>query len=103
MLIHWIRLGLTPDAGDEEIRNRYLELVRKYTPEKHPKRFGEITASYEAIKDLKSRLTARYLPMESHRLPLETYLEELIEACSSSRKRIGLQDLLRSCNRRRTP
>lgn len=100
MLIHWIRLGLTPDAKDEDIRNRYLELVRKYTPEKHPERFREITASYEAIKDMKMRLAARYLPMGNYGIDIETILQELVKTCGAFRKRVGLQDLLRRCEQR---
>jgi len=103
MLIHWIRLGLTPDAEDEDIRNRYLELVRKYSPEKHPERFKEITASYEAIKDMRTRLEARYLPMEASRQDLKTRFQELIKAYDNSRKRVGLRQLLQRCEREETP
>ena len=41
-------LGLSPDSDDAAIRRRYLELVRQYTPEHHPKKFAEIRAAFSA-------------------------------------------------------
>ena len=33
-------LGLSPDAGESEIRRRYLELVREFPPDRAPERFA---------------------------------------------------------------
>jgi curved DNA-binding protein CbpA len=44
-------LGLPPDAGEVEVRARYLELVKKFPPDREPERFREIRAAYEAAKD----------------------------------------------------
>jgi len=44
-------LGLPRDAGESEVRARYLELVKKYSPERDPERFREIRAAYDAAKD----------------------------------------------------
>ncbi len=41
-------LGLTPDAGETEIRQRYLELVRAFPPDQAPERFAAIHAAYES-------------------------------------------------------
>lgn len=49
-------LGLPPDAGDEEIRSRYLELVRAHPPERSPQRFAEIRAAYDALRDPVARI-----------------------------------------------
>ncbi len=42
MLIHFLTLGLPTDAGDRQIREKYLELVRIHTPEKDPAGFRRI-------------------------------------------------------------
>jgi DnaJ-domain-containing protein 1 len=44
-------LGLETTAGREEIRQRYLELVRQYTPERSPERFAQIRDAYERLRD----------------------------------------------------
>lgn len=44
-------LGLTPESSEQEIRLRYLELVKTYTPEHHPDKFREIQTAYEAARD----------------------------------------------------
>lgn len=44
-------LGVSRDAGEAEVRARYLELVKQYTPEREPEKFREIRAAYEAAKD----------------------------------------------------
>ena len=40
-------LGIEPDADDETIRRRYLELVRQFPPEHHPEKFAAVRAAYE--------------------------------------------------------
>ena len=54
-------LDVGPDAGDDEIKRRYLALVRLFSPERAPERFQEIRAAYEAICDRRGRLRARLL------------------------------------------
>jgi hypothetical protein len=44
-------LGLSRDAGEAEVRTRYLELVKQFPPEREPEKFREIRAAYEAAKD----------------------------------------------------
>ncbi len=44
-------LGVSPNAGEAEVRARYLELVKKYPPEHEPEKFREIRAAFEAAKD----------------------------------------------------
>jgi len=93
MLIHYIVLGVTPEASDEEIRTRYLELVKRHTPEKDPVRFQEITSAYESIKTIRKRLAARYLPPEKP-IDAEAALYALARAVSRIRKRVGLRELI---------
>lgn len=44
-------LGLADDAGEQTIRARYLELVKKFPPDREPDRFHEIQAAYQAARD----------------------------------------------------
>ena len=54
-------LGVDEEAGDAEIRARYLALVRAFPPDRAPDRFQEIRAAYEALTDERKRLEAKLL------------------------------------------
>lgn len=84
-------LGMPPDADDEAIRRRYLELTRQFPPEQHPERFAAVRGAYEKVKDLEARV--RYRLFEAGK---EDTIEAIIEeaACRVSRKRVGLQALV---------
>jgi curved DNA-binding protein CbpA len=58
-------LGLTPDAGEAEIRRRYLELVREFPPDRAPERFAVVHAAYEALRDPARRLHAQLFQFET--------------------------------------
>ncbi len=55
-------LGVPTTAPNDQVRKRYLELVRKYHPDKHPnndenaKAFAEINEAYHHLGDLDRRL-----------------------------------------------
>src|SRR6266511_2733063 len=51
-------LGLPRHAGEEEIRRRYLELVRESPPDRDPERFAAVRAAYDAVRDPVRRLEA---------------------------------------------
>lgn len=59
MLIYYKILGLESNATDDAIRSRYLEQVKRYSPEKAPDAFKMITLAYDAIKDRRSRIHTR--------------------------------------------
>ena len=44
-------LGLPMDATTEQVRGRYLDLVRLHPPERDPDRFREIHDAYRAASD----------------------------------------------------
>ncbi len=44
-------LGLPPGAGEQDVRARYLALVREFPPERDPARFQEIHAAYQSASD----------------------------------------------------
>jgi curved DNA-binding protein CbpA len=84
-------LGLPADSDDDSIRRRYLELVRQYSPERHPDKFAQIRQAYENLRDLDTRL--RYRLFEAGRNEtVEALIEEL--SCQTSRRRVSLETLL---------
>jgi curved DNA-binding protein CbpA len=52
-------LGVSPDVDEAALRRRYLELVRRHPPEKSPRRFAEIRAAYEQLRDPADRLESQ--------------------------------------------
>jgi curved DNA-binding protein CbpA len=84
-------LGVPPDADDEAIRGRYLELAREFPPEHAPERFAAVRAAYEAVKDLEAR--ARYRLFDAG---ADDTIEAIITeaACRTPRRRFGLRTLL---------
>ncbi|MBF0285026.1 MAG: J domain-containing protein [Magnetococcales bacterium] len=52
-------LGLSDDADDEAVRQAYLRGVRTFSPDRHPERFQEIRAAYEALQDPRRRAAWR--------------------------------------------
>lgn len=54
-------LGVGDDAGDEEIKRRYLALVRSFPPDREPERFQTYRAAYEALRDERKRLECKLL------------------------------------------
>ena len=56
-------LGLTPQASEEEIRARYLELVREYPPDRAPERFASVRSAYDELRDPLRRLDDEVLAL----------------------------------------
>jgi curved DNA-binding protein CbpA len=54
-------LGVDVDASDEEIKRRYLGLVRAYPPDREPQRFQAHRGAYEALRDHRKRLEVKLL------------------------------------------
>jgi len=71
------QLGLPPSADETEIRQRYLELVRQFPPDRAPEKFAEIRAAYDALRDPIKRLEARIFEPQSRTDSLEAIGEEL--------------------------
>jgi curved DNA-binding protein CbpA len=87
----YLVLGLPVDSDDATIRRRYLELVRQFTPERHPERFAAIRRAYESLRDLDTRL--RHRLFEAGRSEsIDALIEEV--ACQSPRPRLSLAALL---------
>ena len=84
-------LGVPPDADDEAIRRRYLELTRQFTPEHHPERFAAVRGAYERVKDLDRRVQYRLFEAGKDDT-IEAIIEEA--ACRTPRRRAGLRAIL---------
>lgn len=84
-------LDVEPDADDETIRRRYLELVKEFPPERHPERFAAVRGAYERLKDLDARVRHRLFE-QGRRDGIDELVEEL--ACRTPRRRYGLKALL---------
>ncbi len=89
-------LELPPDCDDEFIRRRYLELVRKFPPERHPERFAAIRSAYESLRDLNTRLRYRLFEAGMNE-SVDGIIEEL--TCRGPRRRVSLETLLATVKR----
>lgn len=93
MLSSYFILGLDLNATDKEIRKRYLELIKRNTPEKDPDRFQEITSAYEQIKTHRSRILGKLFgPLSVS--DAEESLLSLGRARTVIRRQAGLKELL---------
>jgi curved DNA-binding protein CbpA len=58
-------LGVTASAGPDEIRRKYLELVRQHPPDREPERFAQIRAAYDELSDPIEQLKKLIFDVES--------------------------------------
>jgi curved DNA-binding protein CbpA len=58
-------LGIGPEASEEEIRRRYLELVRRHPPDRDPAKFAAVRQAYEKLRDPVERLKSKLFDVES--------------------------------------
>jgi DnaJ-class molecular chaperone len=70
-------LELTTDAGENEIRQRYLELVRAFPPDRAPERFAAIHAAYASLRDPATRLKTQLFMMQAKDDSFESIAAEL--------------------------
>lgn len=82
-------LGLPSTASEQEIRARYLELVRKYPPDSEPTRFAEIRAAYDDLSDPRRRLQRELFALSN-----DTLSEVIAEANLRGRGRFTVDELL---------
>jgi curved DNA-binding protein CbpA len=77
-------LGVSLDAGDDEIRRRYLELVRRHPPDRDPERFAEIRRAYEELRDPVPRIERQIMHPEFHD-SLDAVVAEMQQKLRSAR------------------
>ena len=93
MLAHYLTLGLSPSATPEEIRRRYLALIRAHPPSRKPEHSQRIIAAYEALKDDRSRVETALFGMTRYG-DFEQALDALVRARPRRRSTPGLKTLL---------
>jgi curved DNA-binding protein CbpA len=89
-------LGLSASASLDDLRCRYLELVKQFPPEREPERFRKIHQAYSACCD---PLTQAKRIMDSH--PVTRDWNELLEEEAQRPPRLGVEALLSLGNKRK--
>jgi curved DNA-binding protein CbpA len=51
----YLLLGISLEAGDEEIRAAYLRKVKEYPPDRAPREFEKVRDAYELLRDPRRR------------------------------------------------
>ena len=62
-------LGLPENAEASEVRARYLELIKRYPPERDPEQFQRIRAAFEATHDPLARAASMLEPPDEEDPP----------------------------------
>jgi curved DNA-binding protein CbpA len=70
-------LGVSPEAGDDEIRAAYLRKVKEYPPDRAPKEFEKVRDAYENLRDPRRRI--RHLLSIDPAQPLASLIENRAE------------------------
>ncbi|MBF0226083.1 MAG: DnaJ domain-containing protein [Desulfobacterales bacterium] len=95
MFVYYLILNADLNASDDDIRKSYIELVKKYPPEKEPVKFQQITEAYEAIKDKRSRINQKLFG--SNKTSNYEHLLNLIkDSIQAKRKRVGLKEIFKA-------
>lgn len=93
MLVYYKIIGVELGTSDEDIRRRYLELVKLHSPENDPESFRMITLAYDAIKDKRSRIRTRLFGIDNAERS-EAVIKALTLAFELRRKVPALKDLI---------
>lgn len=93
MLKYYLTLRIPYPATDEEVRRAYLEMVKRFPPERYPEEFAGISEAYEALKDETMRIHTALGGCINSNYPEE----EILLAARLSRLyggQVGLADLI---------
>lgn len=74
-------LGVPPSAQDAQIRQAYLEGVRRHPPERDPVQFQAISFAYQKLATEQNRLEYQLFDTEA---PADTPRESLARFCALS-------------------
>jgi hypothetical protein len=67
-------LGVGANAGEEEIRNAYLNKVKEFPPDRSPEEFERIRDAYDTLRDPRKRARAMFVSAGSG-APLVSLIE----------------------------
>lgn len=93
MLAHYLALGLSSSASREEVRRRYLALIRAHPPSREPEYSQRIVTAYEALKDDRSHVETALFGMSRYG-DFELALDALVRARPRERVTPGLKTLI---------
>lgn len=93
MLKYYLTLRISFPSTDEEIRRAYLDMVKRFPPERHPREFAEISEAYEALKDETHRIRTAFLSFLHVNYPEDEILA-LGRMGSLHAGQAGLRDLI---------
>jgi len=82
-------LGVTQDAGEEEIRTAYVRKVKEHPPDRSPEEFERIRDAYASLRDPRRRMRDSLLSVD----PLAP-LASIIELQARPRRFAGPQPWL---------
>ena len=71
-------LGVTADAGEEDIRRAYLEKIKMYPPDRAPETFERIRDAHALLRDPRKRMRL-FLSSVDPKAPLVSLLDGLKE------------------------
>ena len=97
MIYHHI-LGVNKTAGDLEVRERYLALVREFPPDRHPEAFQRITRAYEALKDRRGRVRDRLTGFNDFTFWTDA-LDALVDSIPTVPQAPGLDRIIKADNK----
>jgi hypothetical protein len=86
-------LGVAADANTEQIRQRYLELVKQFPPDRFPEKFSQIRDAYEMAGDSIRRWQFRLLDHHGNSL------HEVVSVLQPKPCEIPIDTLLREAER----
>ena len=92
--------SLGVDASDQEVQQRYYQLIEKFPPDRHPEEFTMIREAYEQLKDQQRRMKTRlfYFTDPDKGVPL---LQTLPEPTSAKRRRLATNELAELLKKKR--
>jgi len=91
-------LGVEKTAGDREVRERYLALIREFPPDRHPEEFQRITRAYEALKDGRGRVRARLTGVNDFTFWTDA-LNALVDGIPTAPRAPGLNEIIKADNK----
>ena len=93
MLASYLVLDLPPGASRQEVRKRYLALIRAHPPSREPERSQQIMAAWEALSDDRSRIHSALYGVAGFK-DCELALHALLSARGKQRLIPGLRALI---------
>ena len=93
MLKSFLILDLPMNSSDEQIRKKYLKLIKENRPENAPEQFRKIQAAYEAVKDRRSRIKTKLFAAFTNSEIDET-LQTVAQSIKFSKKQTKLTNLI---------